>query len=83
MRLQGSPLNAEGEVTGTLSAHGGDVTSSEGVWGAVVSSLQDADGNPRAIAGTQGAIVYTTDGSEFTFMGALFAHSETRLFNNP
>lgn len=83
MRLYGSPLNAEGEVTGTLSAHGGDVTSSEGVWGVVVSSLQDADGNPRAIAGTQGAVVYTTDGSEFTFMGALFAHSETRLFNDP
>ena len=82
IRLHRSPLNADGEVTGALSAHGGDVTSSEGVWGAVVSSLQDANGDPRAIAGTQGAIVYTTDDSEFTFMGALFAHSEARLFSD-
>lgn len=82
MYLDFSPINAEGEVTGTLSASGGDVTSSEGVWGAVVSSSPDSDGNPRAIAGTQGAIAYTTDGSEFTFMGAFFAHSETRIFND-
>ena len=82
MRLDNTPLSAEGELTGTLSAYGGHVTSSEGVWGAVVSSRQDANGDPRAIAGTQGAIVYTTDGSEFTFMGALFAYSEAWLFSD-
>ena len=52
------------------------ITESEGAWGGALSSRQDADGNPRLVAGFSGASFKESDGSEGEFFGSFLGLSE-------
>lgn len=74
--LNSATLSANGRATGSVSIVGNDnVASSEGVWGAQLSSTPDDFENPRAVAGTSGAIYTSHGGSEVALVGALYGVS--------
>ncbi len=52
------------------------VTLSEGYWGGTLSARQDADGNPRLVAGFNGVYFEETDGSAGEFFGSFLGLSE-------
>ena len=52
------------------------VTQSKGFWGGSLSNRQDADGNPRLVAGFSAAKFEESDGSAGSFFGAFLALSE-------
>ena len=52
------------------------ITHSEGDWGGALSSRQDADGNPRLVAGFSGVYFQESDGSEGEFFGSFLGLSE-------
>ena len=51
------------------------ITHSEGDWGGAMSSRQDADGNPRLVAGFNGVYFQENDGSEGEFVGSFLGLS--------
>ena len=51
------------------------ITHSEGDWGGAMSSRQDADGNPRLVAGFNGVYFQESDGSEGEFVGSFLGLS--------
>ena len=53
------------------------VTQSEGLWGGALSSRQDADGNPRLVAGFNVVSFKESDGSEGQIGGSSLGLSET------
>lgn len=61
----------------TVRHPGRTITHSEGFWGGAVSSRQDTDGNPRLVAGFNGAFFKESDGSEGEFFGSFLGLSET------
>ena len=52
------------------------IAHSEGDWGGALSSRQDADGNPRLVAGFGGAYFEESDGSKGEFFGSFLGLSE-------
>ena len=52
------------------------ITASEGFWGGAFSSIPDQAGDPRLVAGFNGAEFTESDGSAGTFTGAFVAPSE-------
>ena len=53
------------------------ITQTEGDWGGTMSRRQDADGNPRLVAGFSSAEFQEGDGSEGQFVGTFLGLSET------
>ena len=53
-----------------------NITDSIGSWGGRFSNVNDADGNPRAVAGTNAAYMATSGGSEAIFTGAFYGATE-------
>ena len=54
-----------------------DVSGSRGSWGGSLSNVDDADGNPRLIAGFKDAGFAEADGSRGFFWGVFTALSDT------
>lgn len=52
------------------------ITHSSGAWGGMFSSVPNANGDPRLVAGTLGGEVRTAGGSEGAFVGAYYALSQ-------
>ena len=52
------------------------VTRSQGAWGGRFSSIANADGNPRLVAGTLGGEGETAGGSELAYVGAYFGTAQ-------
>ena len=53
------------------------IAHAEGFWGGAMSSRQDADGNPRLVAGFNSVYFQESDGSEGQFVGSFLGLSET------
>ncbi len=68
-------INSNGTFTGT-SVTATDPRfsslSTQGSWGGRFSAIDDATGDPRALAGTHGGVVTTPGGTEVKFIGAHF-----------
>ena len=52
------------------------ITASEGSWGGRFSNVADADGNPRAVAGTNSVMFETAGGTEAVLTGAFYGATE-------
>ena len=80
IRLGATPFDANGTFRGatvTLESAGGDpVSQSSGDWGGMFSSVLDASGDPRAVAGTVGAEGTTADGSQVAVIGSFYTPAE-------
>lgn len=64
-------IGGGGSVTGDVRLQSPDfvVAGQSGSWGARLSAVDDAAGDPRAIAGTHGGTATTAGGSEVVFVG--------------
>ena len=60
----------------TVRHPGRTIAHSEGDWGGALSSRQDADCNPRLVAGFSGAYFEESDGSKGEFFGSFLGLSE-------
>ena len=52
------------------------IVDSEGAWGGRFSTIDDADGNPRLVAGTHGASWTSSGGTKAIFLGTLVGSNE-------
>ena len=59
----------DGSVTVMLMAPGVELTESSGTWGGKFSTIQDAAGAPRLVAGTVGTSFKSSRGGEGAFLG--------------
>ena len=74
-----APIGSTGGFTGndiTVTSQDYDVDTTTGTWGGRFSSVNDANGNPRAVAGTNAVYFNTTGGSEAVFTGAFYGATE-------
>ena len=74
-RLEMGPtrIHSDGTFTGsdlTFTQEGATTAGTSGYWGGGFSTIQDAGGNPRLVAGTNSASVRMTNGSEGALVGA-------------
>ena len=70
-----SPIMSNGTFTGndiTVTSQDYNVDTTTGTWGGQFSNVNDGDGNPRAVAGTNAVYFNTTGGSEAIFTGAFY-----------
>ena len=70
-----APINSNGTFTGTSVTATDPRFSSlraEGSWGGRFSTIDDATGDPRLLAGTHGGTVTTPGGTQVQFIGAHF-----------
>ena len=70
-----APIGSTGGFTGnqiTVTSQDYDVDTTTGTWGGQFSNVNDGDGNPRAVAGTNAVHFNTTGGSEAVFTGAFY-----------
>ncbi len=74
LNMNNAQIEASGRITGNISVSypGVVITSNNGSWGSQLSSINDASGNPRAMAGTHGGSITTAGGSEASYVGAHF-----------
>ncbi len=73
------PIDQTGTFDGpgvTLTHPDLQIISSTGSWAGRFSNVDDRFGNPRAVAGTNGAYVTTAGGSESLFTGAFYGATE-------
>ena len=56
----------------TVTSQDYNVDTTTGTWGGQFSNVNDGDGNPRAVAGTNAVYFNTTGGSEAIFTGAFY-----------
>lgn len=74
-----APINANGTFVGsniTVTNPDFDIAGTQGVWAGQFSSVDDSNGDPRAVAGTNAAYFNTTGGSEAAFVGAFYGATE-------
>ena len=80
VRFGATPFNPDGTFLGTavtLENAGPDaITQSSGDWGGMFSSILDASGEPRSVAGTVGAEGTTADGSQLAVIGTFYTPAE-------
>ena len=80
VRLGATPFNPDGTFLGTavtLENAGPDaIVQSSGDWGGMFSSILDASGEPRSVAGTVGAEGTTADGSQLAVIGSFYTPAE-------
>ena len=79
VRLGATPFESNGVYRGTsVTVEHPDLefVSNSGAWGGMFSSVPDADGDPRLVAGTLGGQAATADGSKAVFVGAYYATSQ-------
>ena len=79
VRLGAAPFESNGVYRGTsVTVEHPDLefVSNSGAWGGMFSSVPDADGDPRLVAGTLGGQAATADGSKAVFVGAYYATSQ-------
>ena len=70
-----APIGSTGRFTGndvTVTSQDYNVDTTSGTWGGQFSNVNDGDGNPRAVAGTNAVYFNTTGGSEAVFTGAFY-----------
>ncbi len=74
LHMNNAQIEANGRITGniSISSPGVVITSNNGSWGSQLSSVNDASGNPRAMAGTHGGSFTTAGGTEASYVGAHF-----------
>lgn len=72
------PIGSTGQFGGTgLTLTHPDVSfTTSGSWGGRFSNVQDAQGNPRAVAGTHAGYSITPGGSEALFTGVFYGTTE-------
>ncbi len=76
VRLGAAPISNDGSFTQnnvTATSQDTPVRNSSGSWGGRFSSIQDAEGDPRLVAGTFGGEFSTHGGSDAVFLGAFGA----------
>ena len=76
VRLGAAPISNDGSFTQnnvTATSQATPVRNSSGSWGGRFSSIQDAEGDPRLVAGTFGGEFSTHGGSDAVFLGAFGA----------
>ena len=76
MRLGATPFESNGTFRGAsvaLESASTNITSTSGAWGGMFSSVPDAGGDPRLVAGTVGGEARTSGGSEVVLVGAYYA----------
>ena len=74
-----APIMSNGTFTGnniTVTSQDYDVDTTSGTWAGQFSGVNDGDGNPRAVAGTNAVYFDTTGGSEAIFTGAFYGATE-------
>ena len=74
-----APITANGQFSGndiTVTSQAFDVDTTTGTWGGQFSNVNDGDGNPRAVAGTNAVYFDTMGGSEAIFTGAFYGATE-------
>ena len=79
VRLGATPFESNGVYRGTsvtVEHPNLEFVSNSGAWGGMFSSVPDADGDPRLVAGTLGGQATTADGSKVVFVGAYYATSQ-------
>ena len=80
VRFGATPFNPDGTFLGTavtLEDAGPDtIVQSSGHWGGMFSSIPDASGEPRAMAGTVGAEGTTADGSQLAVIDTFYTPAE-------
>ena len=79
VRLGATPFETNGVYRGTsVTVEHPDLefVSNSGAWGGMFSSVPNADGDPRLVAGTLGGQAATADGSKAVFVGAYYATSQ-------
>jgi len=77
VELESAPIDAtDGQLTGTVRLVSLDpslpFTGQQGSWGSRLSSIDDSNSNPRALAGTHAGRATTDGGSAVVFIGAHF-----------
>ena len=65
-----------GEVTVTSTDQTVEISTSDGSWGGKFSVVPDGEGYPRVVAGTHGATLSTTEGTQASFIGAFVGSTE-------
>ena len=76
IHLGAAPISSNGSFTRddvTATSGTASIGSSSGYWGGRFSSIQDADGDPRLVAGTFGGTISTHGGTESVYLGAFGA----------
>ena len=76
VRLGATPFESNGvyrSTSVTVEHPNLEFVSNSGAWGGMFSSVPDADGDPRLVAGTLGGQAATADGSKAGFVGAYYA----------
>ena len=79
LSLQSAPLNSNGTFVGdqlSMSHPDLNITATTGSWAGRFSNVNDADGNPRAVAGTNAVSFETAGGSQALFTGAFYGATE-------
>ena len=74
-----APITSTGQFAGndiTVTSQDYDLDTTTGTWGGQFSSVNDANGNPRAVAGTNAVYFNTTGGSEAVFTGPFYGATE-------
>ena len=75
LRLGPASLNSDGSFRNrqmSMTNPYVTVTQTTGSWGGKFSNIQDADGDPRLVAGTYGGEAVTSGGTESVFVGAYY-----------
>lgn len=69
--LGAATINADGSFTGTAQLmYDGEAIGGAGSWGSRFSSVDDGDGNPRAVIGTHSLSATSDGGARASFVGA-------------
>lgn len=78
-RLGTASINSGGTFRNSnvrVTIAGATASSTSGSWGGQFSNLPDSSGDPRLVAGTNGATWRGTDGTEVSFVGAFIGTTE-------
>ena len=70
-----APIGSTGGFTGndiTVTSQDYNLDTTTGTWGGQFSGVNDSNGDPRAVAGTNAVYFNTTGGSEAVFTGAFY-----------